>query len=55
MYDVIMKGLYDISYTVIKGVEYAKAVDMKQYLLSTCDEEYFNNLFIKDVVIEPAK
>ena len=55
MYDVIMKGFYDISYTVMKGVDIFKAEDIKKYLVGIWKDGLINDLPIRDVTIEPAK
>ena len=52
MYEVVMKGLWDIRYAVIKGVNLDKATEIFDYVVSTCSHEYFSDLFVREVAIE---
>ena len=52
MFNVIMRGLWDIQYAVIKGVSFDKADELFDYVTKTCSEDYFHELFIHEVNIE---
>lgn len=48
---VVMKALYGMEYVVDYGLTKEDAVRLREYVLSTCDEDYFNALMVTDVVI----
>lgn len=52
MYEVVMEGLFEISYTVIKGVTENKAMEVFHYLMENCSQEYFDNLLVTDVIVK---
>ena len=52
MYNVVMRGLWDIQYAVIKGVNLDKAEEIFDYVTKTCSHQYFSYLFIRKVNIE---
>lgn len=48
---VVMKALYGMEYVVDRDLTLEEAVHLRNYVLENCDEEYFDNLMITDVVI----
>lgn len=48
---VVMKAMYGVEYIVDYGLTVEEAVHLREYVLDTCDEDYFNALMITDVVI----
>lgn len=48
---VVMKALYGVEYVVDRGLSAEEAVKLREYILSTCDEKYFDNLMVTDVII----
>ena len=48
---VVMKALFGVEYVVDRDLSREDAEKLRDYVLETCDEHYFNELGITDVVI----
>lgn len=48
---VVMKAMYGVEYIVEYGLTREEAVTLREYILNTCDDKYFEDLMVTDVVI----
>ena len=51
MYSVVMRTIFDVVYTVERGISYFNAMERITWLLANNDEEYFHDLLVNRLQI----
>lgn len=51
MYNVVMRTIFDVVYTVERGISYFNAMERITWLLANNDEEYFHDLLVNRLQI----
>lgn len=51
MFQVVMKAYYGVEYVVAENLSIEEASKLRDYVLATNDQKYFDNLMVYNVVI----
>ena len=55
MFDVIIECAFDVVYTVARGLDKMKAVDLANFVEGALDDPVYDDLFVKAVKVVPVK